>query len=225
MPDINITFKLTDEQVSTIIEALTGMSTNEAAIDAIIPRDSDRDYTPSDPTSNIDSHGIPWHPEHHSSVKKLTTKGYWKRVRGGDRSACSIYEAQYENAPEPQSGIVEGPIPIAQEIDEVLPPVVEPTPQENLEVIEDKILEPLIPVVEELPTPTMLPMPSAPPVEETITYEAVLQAFKDASDRIGSDVVLSKVGAIYAEVGVKNPGDLTTDETLRAGVYERLVAL
>lgn len=196
MPNINVTFQLTDDQAKAIVQAITiNLPTEEPGPPPsfVVPSSIEDTVTPPSVFDEKDNFGVPWHPEHHSSVKTVTVKGRFKRVRGGDKIACDRYEAGYGNAVDAEPSI---PVPT---------------------------------VVENLPTPTPipenLPTPEPTPVSQPITYDALLQAFKDLSERIGGEEALKQMGEIYVEVGVIKPADLNTDESLRAAVYERLVEL
>lgn len=46
------------------------------------------------PAADLDTRGVPWHVDHHSSSKKQS-KGAWDRKRGHDKAAANAYEAQF----------------------------------------------------------------------------------------------------------------------------------
>jgi len=209
----SITIHLTDEQVLEIVDAIItnkvpqdGEHVTIAGISGVhqitnTPRDKVEDI----PAQNVDQHGIPWHPEYHSSVKKLTTKGFWKRVRRGDKIATNAYEAQYATTP--------GNPPVEEDTN-VIPmtlggPMVVPGP----------------PTDDIMPEALPMPIPIATPEPAPVTYEAVLQAFKEAGERIGVDEATKALGELYVEYDVNPPSQLNTDETKRAGVFEGLEAL
>ena len=191
MPNITFNITITDEQVDDIIAAITG-DTNAAST------------TPPPSigqTGNLDHHGVPWHPEHHSSVKKLTTKGVWKRVRGGDKNACAAYEAQYINTPAPAEGFT------------VPPHIAADHPE----------ADPVVPAPAPAPAPTM-PMPAAAPVVQPVSYEMMVQSFQDLQAAKGEQEAVKTITDLYAEHGVENPEQVQTDETIRAAIDAGLKA-
>jgi len=51
----------------------------------------------------LDERGVPYHPDYHSSTKKIS-KGAWNRRKGHDRVAADAYEARYLQAKSPHVG-------------------------------------------------------------------------------------------------------------------------
>jgi hypothetical protein len=56
-----------------------------------------------EPQVELDERGVPYHPDFHSSSKKIS-KGAWNRKKGHDRAAADAYEAGYLQANSPHAG-------------------------------------------------------------------------------------------------------------------------
>lgn len=151
-------------------------------------------------TTDTDEHGVPWCAEHHSSVKKLTVKGHWKRVRGGDKKAADEYERLY-TAPE----IVQPPAGDIPPLD---------VPAFLQKGTNAKLTPPAAPA-----TPAMPPViPQAP----VITYDAMMDVFTATTERVGTDKLMASMGQIYADAGVTDPNSLNENETQRAAIVAAL---
>jgi len=56
-----------------------------------------------EPQVELDERGVPYHPDFHSSSRKIS-KGAWNRKKGHDRAAADAYEAGYLQANSPHAG-------------------------------------------------------------------------------------------------------------------------
>lgn len=197
MQTITLNITLTDDHVADIVSAITGepkMAAPKAPTTA--------PATAIMPESSVDNFGVPWHPEHHSSVKKITTKGIWKRIRGGDKTACELYEDQF----------------LKKEDFTPLPHIAKdhPTPVPAPAPVEAEVEAPVeAPVEAEAPT---MPMPTAEPVVKPVSYEMMVASFQELQTSKGEQAAVTIITDLYAEHGVENPEQVQTDETVRAAI-------
>lgn len=59
--------------------------------------------TPPAPGAELDSRGVPYHPDHHAATKGKTKDGAWMRKKGSDKDVVAVYEAQFTHRPTGQA--------------------------------------------------------------------------------------------------------------------------
>lgn len=94
----------TAEQAQHVLEAYHesmgfGAISTGVAVEAVAVDDDDDavttpGYNEAPTATEVDERGVPYHPDFHSSSKKIS-KGAWNRRRGHDSAAADAYEARF----------------------------------------------------------------------------------------------------------------------------------
>lgn len=165
----------------------------------------------------VNEQGVPWDARYHGAAKKINADKSWKRIKGltdAQKAEADAFEAAAKaafTAPVVETVVTAAPTVI----ETALPVVVEtpaPAPVVGLPVT--------APAVTTMPG---LPMPAAVVTPPPVSYEEVVAKFGAVATT--HPFVTSTYEAIYAECGINDANKLTTDETLRRKLFDKLTEI
>jgi hypothetical protein len=215
-----VTFDVADDEFENFMTRLSGGKIFEGEIPRNLTLNTGEGDEGDGPvnTGSVDKFGVTWDARFHGVAKNTNKDGSWKRTKGlsdAVKAEADAYEAAQKAA---FTGNVTGPAvteptpaPVAAPV--TAAPVAEPAP------VAAPVGMPGLPVA----APAALPLPVAPVAKPPISYEEVVALFGQASAKDPS--IAANFAQLYAECGISDPNALTTDETLRRKLADRLEAV
>ncbi|QIG67336.1 putative ribonuclease E/G family protein [Rhizobium phage RHph_TM3_3_9] len=215
-----VTFDVTDEEFSNFMTRCSGNAvlSNEIPRNTTVTVDGDSDEGPVNTNAPaVDSAGVPYDARYHAKTKNFKEDGTWKRAKGLSDALKAEADAFEANAKAAFAAASAAPVVAASTA-----PVAELTTYPVAETP-----APAAPVVG-LPTgaPAVvtgmpgLPMPTAPVAPPPVTYEEVVAKYQAVAQTHAAHV--ADWQALYASCGITDPNSLTTDETLRRKLFDKL---
>ncbi len=156
----------------------------------------------------VNEQGVPWDARYHGAAKKINADKSWKRIKG-------LTDAQKAEADAFEAAAKAAFAAATVQVVETTAPVVETAaPVVGLPVTAPVGLPVGIPG---------LPMPVAAVTPPPVSYDEVVALFGTVATTHPS--VVTDYLAIYAECGIDDANKLTTDETLRRKLFDKLTEI
>ncbi|QIG75237.1 putative ribonuclease E/G family protein [Rhizobium phage RHph_Y52] len=218
-----VTFDVTDEEFSNFMTRCSGNAvlSNEIPRNTTVTVDGDDEGPVNTNAPAVDSAGVPYDARYHAKTKNFKDDGTWKRAKGLSDALKAEADAFEANAK--AAHVAASVAALAATTAPVTAPAVAETPV-TLPVAETPAPAPVVGLPTGAPAVVAampgLPMPAAPVAPPPVTYEEVVAKYQAVAQTHTTHV--ADWQALYASCGIADPNHLTTDETLRRKLFDKL---
>lgn len=206
---LQISVQMQDDEFANFLQHLASRGVIGAA-DPVTGQIADDDNAPLNANApQVDSTGVPWIEAVHSANKSINpSDGTWRGKRGVDKPTRQAYENQARQvaagAAQPSAQVPAGAIP-------PVPAAVQPLPVGGVPPIAPAAM---------FPAAGGFPPVAPAPVDQPVTYQAVLDKFQAAV--AGSRMQANDFATWYPELGINDPAQLMTNESARVKAMHKL---
>lgn len=205
-----VTFDVAEDEFQNFMTRLAGGSvlSNEIPRNTTIDTGDDENGPADANAPAVNEHGVPWDARYHGTAKKVNADKSWKRIKGLSEALKAEADAFEANAKAAFAAASAAPAPVVAE-------TAAPAPVVGL------------PVAAPAPVAAAgmpgLPMPTAVVTPPPVSYEDVVAKFQAVAAT--HPHVTSSFLQIYADCGITDPNALTTEETLRRKLFDKLTEI
>lgn len=220
-----VTFDVAEDEFQNFMTRLAGGSvlSNEIPRNTTIDTGDDENGPADANAPAVNEHGVPWDARYHGTAKKVNADKSWKRIKGLSEALKAEADAFEANAKAAFAAASAAPAPVVAET-----AVVAETPVTTA-VETAAAPAPVVGLPVAAPAPVAaagmpgLPMPTAVVTPPPVSYEDVVAKFQAVAAT--HPHVTSSFLQIYAECGITDPNALTTEETLRRKLFDKLTEI